>query len=59
MKNVPQSAEINYLAESRYDKEIKISTSVENGNGRLHNHSVIRTDDNKELCRVRLEWIKG
>ena len=30
MKNVPQSAEINYLAESIYDEEIMIRTSVVN-----------------------------
>jgi len=56
MKNVPQSAEINYLAESKHGEEISIRTSSENHN--LYNHSVIRVDDEKELCRIRLGWIE-
>ena len=56
MKNVPQSAEINYLAESRFDEEIMIRTSIENENGCFFNHSIFRTNDNKELCRIRIEW---
>jgi acyl-ACP thioesterase len=59
MNNDPQSAEINYLAESRFDEEIMIKTSVENENGSLYNHSIFRTSDNKELCRLRIEWKKG
>jgi acyl-ACP thioesterase len=59
MNNDPQSAEINYLAESRFDEEIMIKTSVENENGSLYNHSILRTSDNKELCRLRIEWKKG
>lgn len=56
MKNAPQSAEINYLAESRYDEEIQIRSSVENANSSFHRHSIFRTTDNKELCRIRIEW---
>jgi medium-chain acyl-[acyl-carrier-protein] hydrolase len=59
MNNVPQSAEINYLAESRFDEEILIKTSAENGNGKCFNHSIFRTIDNKELCRIRIEWRKS
>jgi medium-chain acyl-[acyl-carrier-protein] hydrolase len=59
MNNDPQSAEINYLAESRFDEEIMIKTSVENENGSLINHSIFRTSDNKELCRIRIEWKKN
>jgi acyl-ACP thioesterase len=59
MNNDPQSAEINYLAESRFDEEIMIRTSVENENGSFYNHSIFRTNDNKELCRIRIEWKKG
>ena len=29
MKNVPMSAEINYLAESQFDEEVIIKTSAE------------------------------
>jgi acyl-ACP thioesterase len=53
MKNDPQSAEINYLAESKHGEEISIRTSPENNNS--FNHSVIRSDG-KELCRIRMEW---
>ena len=56
MKNFPSSAEINYLAESEYGNEIIIKTSAERMNGTLYNHSVFRTDDYKELCRIRIEW---
>jgi medium-chain acyl-[acyl-carrier-protein] hydrolase len=59
MNNEPQSAEINYLAESRFDEEIVIKTSAEDKNGTYYTHSIFRTDDNKELCRVRIEWKKG
>ena len=55
-KNEPQSAEINYLAESIYDDEIIIRRSVDRVNGALHNHSIIRVNDYKELCRIRILW---
>jgi medium-chain acyl-[acyl-carrier-protein] hydrolase len=56
MKYSPQSAEINYLAESKYDEEIIIRTSAEDDKRRIYNHSIIRTSDSKELCRFRIEW---
>jgi acyl-ACP thioesterase len=59
MKNFPQSAEINYLAESLYDQDIIIRTSVEKENSSFYNHSILRTNDNKELCRIRIEWSEG
>ena len=59
MNNVPQSAEINYLAESIFDDEVLIKTSVENGTDTFINHSIFRTNDNKELCRIRIEWRKN
>jgi medium-chain acyl-[acyl-carrier-protein] hydrolase len=54
MKYVPQSAEINYLAESKYNDEIMIRTSSESHV--FYNHSICRTSDSKELCRIRLGW---
>jgi acyl-ACP thioesterase len=53
MKNDPQSAEINYLAESKYGEEIYIRTSSENNH--FFKHSICRSDG-RELCRIRLEW---
>jgi len=59
MKNIPKSAEINYLAESVFDEEITIQTSSGQENGLDYIHSVFRTDGRKELCRIRIEWIEG
>lgn len=56
MNHLPCSAEINYLAESMFDDEIIIRTSQEEENNGFYNHSVFRTSDNKELCRIRLGW---
>jgi medium-chain acyl-[acyl-carrier-protein] hydrolase len=58
MNNNPQSAEINYLAESKFDEEIMIRTSGENNDNSFYNHSIFRTNDNKELCRIRIGWKK-
>ena len=58
MKNVPRSVEINYLAESVYGEDIVIKTSVEDEKSSCFSHSVFRTADNKELCRIRIEWGK-
>jgi medium-chain acyl-[acyl-carrier-protein] hydrolase len=54
----PCSAEINYLAESVYDEDIFVRTSEEQGTNIFFNHSVFRKNDNKELCRIRIEWKK-
>jgi len=59
MNNDPQSAEINYLAESKFNEEIMIRTSTDDPAGSFYNHSIFRTTDNKELCRIRIEWEKG
>jgi len=56
LKNVPLSVGINYLAESHFDEEIIIRTSVEKQDKIFYNHSIIRTNDEKELCRIRIEW---
>lgn len=58
LTHLPQSAEINYLAESVHDEDVFIRTSKEEDNGNIFNHSVFRVSDNKELCRIRLEWKK-
>jgi medium-chain acyl-[acyl-carrier-protein] hydrolase len=59
LKNVPQSAEINYLSESVYDQEIIIKTSPGKENKKFYNHSILRTEDNKEICRIRIGWKEG
>ena len=59
MNHFPISAEINYLAESLLGEEITIRTSEEEENKGVFRHSVIRNNDNKELCRIRIEWNEG
>ena len=56
MHHLPCSAEINYLAESKFNEEIVIRTLKEASSNHFFSHSVLRTSDNKELCRIRLEW---
>ena len=56
MKNIPLSAEINYLAESLFNDEIIIRTSVEKIGKTFFNHSIVRISDSKELTRIRIEW---
>ncbi|HKK41663.1 MAG TPA: acyl-ACP thioesterase domain-containing protein [Bacteroidales bacterium] len=56
VNNSPGSAEINYLAESVYNDEIIIKTSPDIDDPTYQNHSVVRSEDNRELCRVRIEW---
>jgi medium-chain acyl-[acyl-carrier-protein] hydrolase len=56
MDNILLSAEINYIAESKYNDEIVIRTSTGNDKREDYIHSVYRTTDNKELCRIRLIW---
>jgi acyl-ACP thioesterase len=56
LKNTPNSVEINYLAESIYDEEVILKKSIEEENGCFYNHSVLRTNDNKELCRIKIGW---
>jgi acyl-ACP thioesterase len=58
MAHLPCSAEINYLAESMFDDEIVIISSEEVPDSGTLNHSVIRTGDGKELCRIRIRWTK-
>jgi acyl-ACP thioesterase len=58
MSHRPCSAEINYLAEAVFDDEIVIRTSADEKDKRYLSHSIIRTADHKELCRVRIEWEK-
>ena len=59
MENVPYSAEINYLAESRYGNRIVIRASVEKDDSNMLNYSVLRIPDNTELCRIRIGWGKN
>ena len=56
MKKIFRSVEITYLAESKFNEEIVIKTSEEEIKGPVYNHSIFRTSDDKELCRIRIEW---
>jgi len=59
INNVPLSAEINYLSESHYDDNISIMVSEGKENGNIFDHSIMRTSDNTELCRVRIRWAEN
>jgi acyl-ACP thioesterase len=59
LNNVPLSAEINYLAESHINESIAITKSEESNDSNVLNHSIMRTSDNTELCRVRINWKKN
>ncbi|HBH85868.1 MAG TPA: hypothetical protein DDY34_18975 [Bacteroidales bacterium] len=56
MKNIPQSAGINYLSESLLNEEVYVQTVSDKINEGFYNHSVFRAADNKELCRIRIGW---
>ena len=56
MKNSPKSVEINYLSESLFNEEMVISTSADIHAGGFYNHAILRKQDNKELCRIRIVW---
>jgi medium-chain acyl-[acyl-carrier-protein] hydrolase len=56
MKHRPVSVEINYLAESRFGDKVTVMTSSDKNNPELYNHSVTRSVDSAELCRVQVQW---
>jgi medium-chain acyl-[acyl-carrier-protein] hydrolase len=56
ISNSPRSVEINYLAESMCSDEIKIMISQVPESYNIWNHSIIRINDDRELCRIRIEW---
>lgn len=58
MNNVPHSVEINYLAESKFNEEIVICKWENNDNNNTFNHSIYKTNERKELCRIKIEWKK-
>lgn len=56
MTHIPVSIEVNYMAESKWDEELTVNTYNDKNQLSVYNHSVIRTLDNAELCRIRIEW---
>lgn len=58
LQNKPVSIEINYLAESVCGNEITVRTTSSDDR-KTYNHSILRNDDGKELCRVRIIWEKA
>jgi hypothetical protein len=47
--------ELNYLAESVYGDEIVLKTAQAEA-GKVFIHSILRNDNNRELCMVRIVW---
>jgi medium-chain acyl-[acyl-carrier-protein] hydrolase len=58
MKNIPQSVEINYLSESLLNDEVSIQTGNDKNNGQFYNHSIFRSSDRREICKIRIGWIE-
>jgi acyl-ACP thioesterase len=56
MSHIPVSMEVNYLAESVFGEEVFVRSDNENF-PLSFNHSVFRTTDNKELSRIRIDWM--
>lgn len=56
MTHQPRSVELNFLAESKIGDEIHIRTSRDPQNHLHMTHSILRSSDAGELCRVRIEW---
>lgn len=54
MNNEMESVEVNFLSESLPGDEVSINICQDGDNHYLH--SVIRMNDNIELCRVRVKW---
>ncbi|HUW93548.1 MAG TPA: acyl-ACP thioesterase domain-containing protein [Bacteroidales bacterium] len=54
--HAPGLVEVNYLAEGYRGDKINIITAPENGNGNTFIHTVVRNNDNCELCRIRIQW---
>ena len=51
--------EINFLAESSYGDAISIHTDMLEESPPAFLHSVLRKEDNRELCRARSGWKKN
>ena len=50
-----ESAEINYISESVPGDEITLLASETEDN--IFDHSILRRNDDKELCRLKISWI--
>jgi medium-chain acyl-[acyl-carrier-protein] hydrolase len=55
LSHAPVSVEVNYLAESVFGEEVFVRSISEKNDG-VFVHSVLRTSDNKELCRMCIRW---
>lgn len=53
--NFLQGLEINYLAEAIYDDSV--SAFIDEAGNNTFKHSIIRNNDNKELCKAKTVWI--
>ena len=57
--HTPYAIDVNYLSEGHYGDNIAIIKAEEGGSERSCFHSVIREEDNVELCRIRIKWKEG
>jgi medium-chain acyl-[acyl-carrier-protein] hydrolase len=54
--HLPGTIEVNYLSEGLPGDRINIITGPEDQGTDTYIHSVVRQDDNTELCRIRIKW---
>jgi acyl-ACP thioesterase len=56
LEHRPFSAEINYLAESVAGDKIIIKSARDDESTCFFNHIIMRENDGRELCRMRIGW---
>lgn len=56
MSQVPSIIEVNYVSEGHVDEAVNIITAKTTGLPASFIHSVVRQDDNSEMCRIRISW---
>jgi len=56
MNKIPNSVEINYLAESWFDDGITVMGTERSDDGLSFDHLILRSQDNTALCRIRIAW---
>jgi acyl-ACP thioesterase len=56
ISHVPATIEVNYVSEGHADEAVNIITAKSAGLPASFIHSVVRQNDNSEMCRIRISW---
>lgn len=54
--HVPKQFEITFLKEVLYGQQVRVLTQQQHTNS--YSHSLVRKDDQKEVTRAKIEWVK-